>query len=68
MKYRSRTDLVSQMLEAASAGATKTKIMYNTFLSYAQLKEYLAVLVDNDLLRLKLTLENSPPQRKGMSF
>jgi predicted transcriptional regulator len=50
MKYRSRTELTSQILEAANGGATKTKIMYKAFLSYAQLKEYLAVLGENDLL------------------
>ena len=41
MKYRSRTDIVSQILEAANGGATKTKIMYEAYLSYAQPKEYL---------------------------
>jgi predicted transcriptional regulator len=50
MKYRSRTDIVSQILEAANGGATKTKIMYKAYLSYAQLKEYLSVLVENGLL------------------
>lgn len=50
MKYRSRTDIVSQVLEAANGGATKTKIMYKAYLSYEQLKEYLMVLVQNDLL------------------
>ena len=50
MKYRSRTELVSNILEAANGGATKTKIMYKAFLSYAQLKEYLAVLIQNDLI------------------
>ena len=50
MKYRSRTELVSNILEAANGGATKTKIMYKAFLSYAQLKEYLSVLVENGLL------------------
>jgi predicted transcriptional regulator len=50
MKYRSRTEIVSHILEAANGGATKTKIMYKAFLSYAQLKEYLAVLADNGLL------------------
>lgn len=44
MKYRSRTDIVSEILEAAQGGTSKTKIMYKAFLSYAQLKEYLAVL------------------------
>ena len=50
MKYRSRTDIVALILEAANGGATKTKIMYKAFLSYAQLKEYLTVLLQNDLL------------------
>ena len=54
MKYRSRTDIVAQILEAAneSDGATKTKIMYKAYLSYAQLKEYLAVLVESGLLQV----------------
>jgi len=50
MKYRSRTDMTAQILEAANGGVTKTKIMYKAFLSYAQLKEYLAVLIENGLL------------------
>jgi predicted transcriptional regulator len=50
MKYRSRTEVASSLLEAANGGATKTKIMYKAFLSYAQLKEYLALLIENSLL------------------
>jgi predicted transcriptional regulator len=51
MKYRSRTDITAQILEAANGSATKTKIMYKAFLSYAQLKEYLTVLIENGLLQ-----------------
>lgn len=50
MKYRSRTELASHILEAANGGASKTKIMYKAYLSYAQLKEYLAVLIENGLM------------------
>ncbi|MFL6370959.1 MAG: winged helix-turn-helix domain-containing protein, partial [Nitrososphaeraceae archaeon] len=50
MKYRSRTDIVGLILEAANGGATKTRIMYKAFLSYAQLKEYLGVLLQNEVL------------------
>jgi predicted transcriptional regulator len=50
MKYRSRTEIASNILEAASGGASKTKVMYKAFLSYSQLKEYLAILVENGLL------------------
>ncbi len=50
MKYRSKTEIVSNILDAANGGgATKTKIMYKAFLSYAQLKEYLSVLTENNL-------------------
>ena len=50
MKYRSRTDIVGLILEAANGGgATKTRIMYKAFLSYAQLKEYLTVLLKQSI-------------------
>ena len=50
MKYRSRTEIVNSILNAANGGATKTKIMYNAFLSYNQLKDYLSILIENNLL------------------
>jgi len=50
VKYRSRTDIVTSILESADGGLTKTKIMYKAYLSYAQLKEYLSVLLENGLL------------------
>ena len=50
MKYRSRTDIAADILEIAVDGAIKTKIMYKAFLSFPQLKEYLAVLLDRGLL------------------
>jgi predicted transcriptional regulator len=51
MKYRSRTDIVGLILEAANGGgATKTKIMYNTMISYNLMKEYLTLLAENNLL------------------
>jgi len=50
MKYRSRTEIVNNILESANGGATKTKIMYSAFLSYNQLKDYLSILIENSLL------------------
>jgi predicted transcriptional regulator len=38
------------MLDAANGGSTKTRKMYKAYLSCAQLKEYLSILVENDLL------------------
>ena len=39
MVNRSRTEIVSEVLEAANGGASKTKIMYKALLSYKQKKE-----------------------------
>ena len=46
MTYRSRTEIVAMILDAANGGTTKTKIMYNACLSYNQLKEYLTMLIE----------------------
>jgi predicted transcriptional regulator len=68
MKYRSRTEIVGNTLEAANGGATKTKIMYKAFLSYAQLKEYISVLIENNLIEyLDGTLKFKTTE-KGLNF
>ncbi|HZD83169.1 MAG TPA: winged helix-turn-helix domain-containing protein [Nitrososphaeraceae archaeon] len=66
MKYRSRTDIVGLILEAANGGATKTKIMYKAFLSYAQLKEYLTTLLENRLLDYEEGRQFLRTTEKGM--
>ena len=50
MGNRSRTEIVSNILEAANGGVTKTKIMYKAYLSYNQLREYLSILIENNLI------------------
>jgi predicted transcriptional regulator len=50
MKYRSRTDIIAMILQAATGGATKTRIMYSAYLSYAQVKEYLGFLMERNLI------------------
>jgi predicted transcriptional regulator len=66
MKYRSRTDIVGLILEAANGGATKTKIMYKAFLSYAQLKEYLTVLLEKDALEYEGETQLLRTTEKGL--
>ena len=69
MKYRSRTDIVGLILEAANGGgATKTRIMYKAFLSYAQLKEYLTVLLENNLLEYQEGAQFFRTTEKGIRF
>jgi predicted transcriptional regulator len=68
MKYRSRTELASNILEAANGGATKTKIMYRAFLSYAQLKEYLTMLTQNGLVARDVEGEMYRTTSNGIKF
>ncbi|HYZ51585.1 MAG TPA: winged helix-turn-helix domain-containing protein [Nitrososphaeraceae archaeon] len=68
MKYRSRTDIAEMILEAANGGAAKTKIMYKAFLSYAQLKEYLTVLLQNGLLEYEERRQNFRTTEKGLQL
>ncbi len=68
MKYRSRTDITAQILETANGGVTKTKIMYKAFLSYAQMKEYLARLVENKLIEYERETQRYKTTEKGLEF
>jgi predicted transcriptional regulator len=45
MTYRTRIEIMSQISRTAKGvgGATRTKMMYKVFLSYAQMKKHLTV-------------------------
>lgn len=68
MKYRSRTEIVGNILEAANGEATKTKIMYKSFISYNQLKEYLSVLIENNLIEYRDGTQTFKTTEKGLFF
>ena len=68
MRNRSRTDIVTMILEAARTGATKTKIMYKAYLSYGQLVEYIKHLQQNDLLIFEADTQLYRPTEKGLKF
>jgi predicted transcriptional regulator len=50
LQNRDRTDIIRQILDIRNGTENITKIMYKTFLSYRQLKEYLMLLTEKDLL------------------
>jgi predicted transcriptional regulator len=68
MKNRGRTEMLAAMLETAKGKATKTKIMYSAFLSYAQLKEYLSVLTENNLIEYLDGTQTYKTTEKGLNF
>jgi predicted transcriptional regulator len=68
MKYRGRTDIVAQILESANGGVTKTRIMYEAYLSYTQLQDYLATLMQNGLIEYSEGEHKYKTTTKGMQF
>jgi predicted transcriptional regulator len=69
MKYRSRIDIISQILETANGGdVTRSKILYKALLSYNQLREFLTVLTANDLLSYDLDTHTFKTTEKGLKF
>jgi predicted transcriptional regulator len=68
MKYRNRTEIVGNILDAANGGATKTKIMYTAFLSYNQLKEYFSILIENNLIEYLDGTHKFKTTEKGLNL
>jgi predicted transcriptional regulator len=69
MKYRNRIEIIGQILETANGGyATKTKIVYSTFLNYSQLKEYLTILTEGGLLSYDSLTQTFKTTEKGLRF
>ena len=68
MKNRGRTEMLAAMLEVAKGKVTKTKIMYIAFLSYGQLKEYLSILIENNLIEYVDGDNKFKTTEKGLNF
>ena len=69
MTNRSRMDIISEILDAANGGgATKTKMMYKAYLSFAQMKEYARVLTENSLLNYDAYTQTFKTTEKGLKF
>jgi predicted transcriptional regulator len=71
MKYRTRAEIVSQMLQAAkedTKGVNKTKIMYCASLSFTQSKGYLELILDRGLLEYDKSRNLYRLTQKGIEY
>ncbi|MDQ3851392.1 MAG: winged helix-turn-helix domain-containing protein [Thermoproteota archaeon] len=70
MTNRSKIEIMSRILKDANSGggATHTKITYSVFLSYSQVKAYLKVLTQNDLLSYDFNTRTFKTTEKGLRF
>lgn len=67
-KKRNREEIIASILDAARLGATKTRIMYVSFLSFSQLQRYLNMAVETGLLGLDSTAKKYLITSKGFEY
>ncbi len=67
---RSGIEIISHILKIANAerhGVKQTRIMYRASLSYEQLKRYMKILTDNDMLRYDKETKTFNVTEKGLN-
>lgn len=66
--YRSKTDIISAILKSSDSGASITKIMYNSYLSYALVKKYINFLKENQMVTYEEKTRFYKITEKGKRF
>lgn len=71
VKYRSRTDIVASIFQSAAregGGIGVTRLMYNSFLSYNQITQYVKVIKENGLLNYETSAGKYTISAKGSKY
>jgi predicted transcriptional regulator len=73
VKNRSPTEITIQILEVVNGyqdneGLTQTNLMNKLFLSHEQMKEYVMLLIEDDLLSYDSTMRTFKTTAKGLTF
>jgi predicted transcriptional regulator len=67
-KYRSKLQIIADILVVAGKGAKKTRIMYQANLSYELLKRYLAETLEAGLISINKDAKSYAITQKGEVF
>jgi predicted transcriptional regulator len=68
VKYRSNTEIIDSILRSIRAGATKSGIMSKAYTSYAQLRVYLKLLLERQLISYEETTQLYHITERGLRF
>lgn len=71
MVYRTRDEIIASILRSAAKntdGTKFTKMMYDSFLSFTQINQYLKLLIATDLLLHEADTARYRVTRKGLRF
>jgi len=58
-KRRSELQIIEDILNLSRNGAKKTEILYQSNMNFSQLKNYLSVLLKNDILKENIITNNN---------
>jgi len=67
-KKRNREQILASVLGSAISGATKTRIMYASFLSFRQLEKYLSYMLETRLVELDSRTGKYLTTSRGLEF
>ena len=70
-RYRSRTEIIASVLQAIydyGSQVSRTKLMYKTFLSHSQLREYLELIIGKGLIEYISTDSGFRITERGIAF
>ncbi|MCI0559408.1 MAG: winged helix-turn-helix domain-containing protein [Nitrososphaera sp.] len=68
MAYRSSIEIKADILEAATTGSSKTRVQYESALSYVQISSYVKDLIGNGLLEYDSSIRLYRTTAKGYDF
>lgn len=67
-KKRNKEEILASILDTSKFGATKTKIMYVSFLSFSQLQKYLNYAMEGRLLDLDPAAGKYLTTNRGLEY
>jgi predicted transcriptional regulator len=68
-RHRSRGEIIASILQAVNGNSLRqTEILYRTYLSHNLLKEYLVLLLDNELIEYTSGERTFKTTGKGMRY
>lgn len=68
MKYRTKYEIICDTLEKITEPKTRTKIMYEGYLSYTQLKEYMVIMMAAGLIQKFAESDQFVITKKGIIY
>jgi predicted transcriptional regulator len=68
MKYGDKMEIIYSILQSIGSGSGKTRMMYKAFLSYSQLKDYLEMLEEKNLVDYGQGSQKYTLTEKGIQF